>query len=130
MSEDEAGNIALHLINAQVNSSYNKVADVAQQTQKIQDILNIIKYSYNNTIDEHSISYERFITHLRFFFQRLNKKEKTELEDDFLWRQVKAKYKKAYGCMLKIEKYLNTVLSDEEKLYITIHIQRLTQRQN
>ncbi|WP_431087609.1 BglG family transcription antiterminator LicT [Paenibacillus sp. 8b26] len=130
LSEDEAGNIALHLINAQVNSSYNKVADVAQQTQKIQDILNIIKYSYNNTIDEHSISYERFITHLRFFFQRLNKKEKTELEDDFLWRQVKAKYKKAYGCMLKIEKYLNTLLSDEEKLYITIHIQRLTQRQN
>ena len=130
LSEDEAGNIALHLINAQVNSSYNKVADVAQQTQKIHDILNIIKYSYNTTIDEHSISYERFITHLRFFFQRLNKKEKVELEDDFLWRQVKAKYKKAYGCMLKIEKYLNMVLSDEEKLYITIHIQRVTQRQN
>ncbi|MGQ3480803.1 BglG family transcription antiterminator LicT [Paenibacillus sp. TY11] len=130
LSEDEAGNIALHLINAQVNSSYNKVADVAQQTQKIHDILNIIKYSYNTTIDEHSISYERFITHLRFFFQRLNKKEKVELEDDFLWRQVKAKYKKAYGCMLKIEKYLDTVLSDEEKLYITIHIQRVTQRQN
>lgn len=130
LSEDEAGNIALHLINAQVNSSYNKVTDVAQQTQKIHDILNIIKYSYNTTIDEHSISYERFITHLRFFFQRLNKKEKVELEDDFLWRQVKAKYKKAYGCMLKIEKYLNMVLSDEEKLYITIHIQRVTQRQN
>lgn len=130
LSEDEAGNIALHLINAQVNSSYNKVADVAQQTQKIHDILNIIKYSYNTSIDEHSISYERFITHLRFFFQRLNKKEKVELEDDFLWRQVKAKYKKAYGCMLKIEKYLDMVLSDEEKLYITIHIQRVTQRQN
>lgn len=130
LSEDEAGNIALHLINAQVNSSYNKVADVAQQTQKIHDILNIIKYSYNTTIDEHSISYERFITHLRFFFQRLNKKEKVELEDDFLWRQVKAKYKKAYGCMLKIEKYLDMVLSDEEKLYLTIHIQRVTQRQN
>ncbi|ALA43290.1 MULTISPECIES: BglG family transcription antiterminator LicT [Paenibacillus] len=130
LSEDEAGNIALHLINAQVNSSYNKVADVAQQTQKIHDILNIIKYSYNTTIDEHSISYERFITHLRFFFQRLNKKEKVELEDDFLWRQVKAKYKKAYGCMLKIEKYLDMVLSDEEKLYITIHIQRVTQREN
>ncbi|WP_342426758.1 PRD domain-containing protein [Paenibacillus sp. FSL L8-0158] len=130
LSEDEAGNIALHLINAQVNSSCNKVADVAQQTQKIHDILNIIKYSYNTTIDEHSISYERFITHLRFFFQRLNKKEKVELEDDFLWRQVKAKYKKAYGCMLKIEKYLDMVLSDEEKLYITIHIQRVTQRQN
>ncbi|KZE77825.1 transcription antiterminator LicT [Paenibacillus jamilae] len=128
LSEDEAGNIALHLINAQVNSSYHKVADVAQQTQKIQDILNIIKYSYNITLDEQSTSYERFITHLRFFFQRLIQKEKKlALEDDFLLRQVKAKYKKAYNCMLKIEKYLDTVLSDEEKLYITIHIQRVTQ---
>ncbi len=89
MSEDEAGNIALHLINAQVNGSCNKVAYVAQQTQKIHDILNIINYSYNTTIDEHSISYERFITHLRFFFQRLNKKEKVELEDDFLKMKVK-----------------------------------------
>ncbi|MEJ3718058.1 PRD domain-containing protein [Paenibacillus polymyxa] len=127
LSEDEAGNIALHLINAQVNVSNHKVTDVAQQTQKIQDILNIIKYSYNITLDEHSTSYERFITHLRFFFQRLIQKEKLALEDDFLLRQVKAKYKKAYSCMLKIEKYLDTVLSDEEKLYITIHIQRVTQ---
>lgn len=128
LPEDEAGNIALHLINAQVNSSYNNVKDIAHQTKKIQDILNIVKYTYNTTLDEKSISYERFVTHLRFFFQRLNKREKTEPEDDFLLRQVKEKYKKAYDCMLKVEKYLETELSDEEKLYLTIHIQRVTQR--
>ena len=128
LPEDEAGNIALHLINAQVNSSYNNVEDVAQQTKKIQDILNIVKYTYNTTLDEKSISYERFVTHLRFFFQRLNKREKVEAEDDFLLRQVKEKYRKAYDCMLKVEKYLETELSDEEKLYLTIHIQRVTQR--
>ncbi|MNJ00337.1 Transcription antiterminator LicT [compost metagenome] len=49
-----------------------------------------------------------------------------ELEDDFLLKQVKAKYKNAYNCMLKIEKYLNTGLSDEEKLYLTIHVHRVT----
>jgi beta-glucoside operon transcriptional antiterminator len=128
LPEDEAGNIALHLINAQVNSSYNNIEDVAQQTKKIQDILNIVKYTYNTTLDEKSISYERFVTHLRFFFQRLSKREKVEAEDDFLLRQVKEKYRKAYDCMLKVEKYLETELSDEEKLYLTIHIQRVTQR--
>jgi beta-glucoside operon transcriptional antiterminator len=30
--------------------------------------------------------------------------------------------------MLKIEAYLEKELSDEEKLYLTIHIQRVTQR--
>lgn len=68
LPEDEAGNIALHLINAQINSSGHRIADVTRQTQQIDDILNIVKYSYNNEIDESSVSYERFITHLRYFF--------------------------------------------------------------
>lgn len=67
LPDDEAGNIALHLINAQINSSFNKVENVAEQTKKIHDILNIVMYTYGITLDEKSISYERFITHLRFF---------------------------------------------------------------
>ncbi|AVK47290.1 transcription antiterminator LicT [Clostridium sp. MF28] len=129
LPEDEAGNIALHLINAQMNNSNNKVEDIAHQTKMIQDILNIIKYTYNIQLDEKSLNYERFVTHLRFFFQRLNRNEKIETEeDDFLLRQVKVKYKKAYECMLKIQSYLEKELSEEEQLYLTIHIQRVTQR--
>ena len=128
LPEDEACNIALHLINAQVNNSSNKVEDIANQTKMIQDILNIVKYTYNIALDEKSLNYERFVTHLRFFFQRLNKKEKIETEDDFLLKQIKEKYKKAYECMLKIEVYLEKELSEEEQLYLTIHIQRVTQR--
>lgn len=129
LSEDEAANIALHLINAQVNNSDNKLEDITNQTKMIQDILNIVKYTYNIVLDEKSLSYERFVTHLRFFFQRLNKKEKVQADDDdFLLKQVRSKYKDAYNCMLKIEKYLEHELSDEEKLYLTIHIQRVTQR--
>lgn len=127
LPEDEAGNIALHLINAQVNKNSDKVQDVAKQTKMVQDILNIVRYTYNISLDEKSLSYGRFVTHLRFFFQRLNRKDKIESEsDDFLLMQVKSKYKDAYNCMLKIEKYLNVELDDEEKLYLTLHVQRIT----
>lgn len=128
LPEDEAGNIALHLINAQANNMNSDVKDIANQTKKIQDILNIVKYTYNIPLDEKSLNYERFVTHLRFFFQRLNKKQEVKSEDDFLLKQVKVKYKKAYECMLKVQKYLEINLSDEEQLYLTIHIQRVTQR--
>ncbi|WP_234122479.1 BglG family transcription antiterminator LicT [Clostridium hydrogenum] len=129
LPEDEAANIALHLINSQINNSSSGVEDIAKQTKMVQDILNIVKYTYNIALDENSLNYERFVTHLRFFFQRLNKNEQViKDEDDFLFKQVKEKYKKAYDCMLKIEKYLEIELSDEEKLYLTIHIQRVTQR--
>lgn len=129
LPEDEAGNIALHIINAQVNKSMDKVEDMAHQVKMIQDILNIVRYTYNIDLDEKSLSYERFVTHLRFFFQRLNKKDKFESKnDDFLLNQVKIKYKEAYRCMLKVEKYLQIELNDEEKLYLTLHIQRITQK--
>ena len=126
LNEDEAGNIALHLINAQVNK-YN-VEDVFNIIKKVKDILNIVTYTYNIILDENSLSYERFITHLRFFFKRLEESQKNQgEEDDFLLNQVKIKYKKAYECMLKIEKYLEAELNKEEQLYLTLHIQRVTQ---
>ena len=131
LPEDEAANIALHLINSQINNSYKEVGDIAKQTKMINDILNIIRYTYNIKLDEKSLSYDRFITHLRFFFKRLNKRNNNESDeedtkDDFLLKQVKAKYVDAYKCMLKIEEYLKRELNDEEKLYLTVHIQRIT----
>lgn len=127
LNEEEAGNIALHLINAQINNSFNKVEDIGAQTKMINDILNIVKYSYNIVLDENSLSYERFVTHLRFFFKRLKNREAIEIkEEDFLLKQVKEKYKNAYKCMLKVEKYLKQELNDEEKLYLTLHIERIT----
>ena len=128
LPEDEAGSIALHLVNAQINKALNTREDASKLTEMVQDILNIVKYTYNIPLDENSLNYERFITHLRFFFKRLNKKEVVESEDDFLLEQVKSKYRQAYECMLSIEKYLGIELTDSEKLYLTLHIQRVTAR--
>lgn len=128
LNEGEAGSIALHLINAQINNKYSDVEDVFNIIKKVKDILNIVTYTYNTTLDENSLSYERFITHLRFFFKRLEVRQKNQgEEDDFLLNQVKIKYKKAYECMLKIEKHLGVELNKEEQLYLTLHIQRVTQ---
>ncbi|MCQ4086958.1 BglG family transcription antiterminator LicT [Saccharibacillus sp. JS10] len=126
LPEDEAANIALHLINAQLDQSSRRIDNVSVQTEKINDILNIVTYSYGQAPDENSISYERFVTHLRFFFQRLERPRRGELDDDFLLKQVKSKYRKAYKCMLQVETYLQTELPDEEKLYLTLHIHRVT----
>lgn len=52
-------------------------------------------------------------------------------EDDFIFNEVKNKYSKAYKCTKRVEKYLlenfKRELTKEEKAYLTIHIQRITQ---
>ncbi|ETI91385.1 MAG: PRD domain-containing protein [Clostridium butyricum] len=124
LNEEEAGNIALHLITAQFNDETSRNHDIYRMTKKINDILTIVKYTYDIELDEKSLNYERFVTHLRFFFKRVYNKEFYEDEsEDFILSQVKKKYTKAYRCMLKIEKYLKINLSEEEQLYLTLHIQ-------
>lgn len=124
LSEDEAGFIALHLVNSQLGYETN---NMEKMTMLMQEITNIIKYFYKITFDEESVYFTRFISHLQFFSYRLISKTpyETEAEDDLL-DIVKHKYATAYECVLKIsefiEKKYHYVVSNEEKLYLTIHI--------
>lgn len=128
MLEDEAGNIAFHLINAQMDNENPDHSEMRQQTKKIKDIMSIIEYKFGIVLDDQSIYYERFVTHLRFFFERLKKKQKITDGDDFLFDHVREKYQEAYACTLRIEKYLSADLTNEEKLYLTVHVERLTKK--
>lgn len=65
---DEAGFIALHLVNAQLNG---EMAEVTQITKVMQEILHMVKYQLRIDYDEESLSYQRFVTHLKFFSQRM-----------------------------------------------------------
>lgn len=126
---DEAGFLALHIVNAQLESNMDNVMDI---TQIIHGVLNIVKYQLKIDFDEESLNYYRFVTHLKFFAQRVITKQKTGLEsegNEELIDLVKVKYSKAYEITFNIEDYLNQtfgyIMSDDERLYLTIHIARL-----
>lgn len=128
MSEDEASFIAMHFVNGQ--QSGDGVKNTLVATNVIQDILNIVKFHYKIELDEDSINYSRFITHIRFFLQRTHNSSKNN--DDELFEQVKRKYPDTYACTLRVREYLNgklnIYLTNEEMLYFMLHIHRLTER--
>lgn len=127
LPDDEAGFIALHIVNAQLDENLPVVYDI---TKVMQEISNIVKYYFSITFDEDSVYYYRFITHLKFFAQRLfNDNEYKDEQDDGLLDVIKVKYAPGYACVQKItnfiaEKYTYN-LSDEEQLYLTIHITKI-----
>ncbi|BAM47859.1 BglG family transcription antiterminator LicT [Amphibacillus xylanus] len=129
LPEDEAGFIALHIVNAQLDNS--KISQVSEMTQIIQNILNIVKYHYKMDLDEYSLNYERFITHLKFFIHRLFSGVELEKNKDegFLF-MLKERYKEEYTCALKIRDYIikefDRDLKEDEMIYLTIHIRRIT----
>jgi len=127
LPDDEAGFIALHIVNADQKYEDDNMYRV---TQIMKELTNIVIYTYKKYFDVTSLSYHRFITHLRFFVQRTlaNKVYTGEYLDNDLFTMVKEKYAMAYGCVLKIEEYLKTecnlLITDEEKTYLSIHIER------
>ena len=130
LPEDEAGFIALHIVNAQMEDS---VGDMYGLTKVMQEIINIIKYTCKVSFDEDSVYYYRFITHLKFFAQRLlTHTEYQSDENDSLLAMVKTQYYEAYQCVRKIMDYIQLnyhyALSDEEQLYLTIHIERIVKK--
>ena len=68
LPEDEAGFIAFHFVNAQQNLESSKMVDIMKL---VKEITNIVKYQMGLDFDEESVYYYRFITHLKFFTQRL-----------------------------------------------------------
>ncbi|WEG74108.1 BglG family transcription antiterminator LicT [Vagococcus intermedius] len=130
LSEDEAGFIALHLVNSQLGYETN---NMEKMTLLMQEITNIIKYFYKINFDEESVYFTRFISHLQFFSYRLISKTayKADEEDDLL-DIVKHKYGTAYECVLKISEFIETkyhyTVSKEEQLYLTIHIIKIVSK--
>lgn len=126
----EACSIALHMANAGMKSPDGQVREI---TKLIYQIQNIVKYWYSMAIDEQNISYQRFITHIKFFAQRVLRK--TELNDDVddLFNLVKKKHEKTVNCVNAIggfiKKNYQYQMTDAEKLYLTVHIENMMQRQ-
>lgn len=129
LPEDEAGFIAMHIVNAELNEEMPNVVNI---TKLIHDILNIVKYHFKIEIDEESLNYFRFLTHLKFFAQRLFSESNLDSPDDYLYDMVKEKYPDAFDCTKKIEGYIEKThkyhLTKEEMAYLTIHIERVVNR--
>lgn len=126
LMEDEAGFIALHLVNAQLDSH---MPEVIRITRVMQEILNIVKYQLNIDYDESAFSYHRFVTHLKFFAQRLLGHDTVFSSDESLHDVVKEKYKQSYRCSRKIQEHIvnryQYSLTKEELMFLTIHIERV-----
>lgn len=124
ISESEAGNLALHFINSQVSAGVSEVSISQNIPKKIRDILSIIRFQNKIELDDSSIAYDRFVTHLRFFFKRLELRSRPDAKNPLL-EQIKERYTAAFTTMKKIEKYLEIPLDEDEQLYLTLHIQKL-----
>lgn len=128
--------LTYHFINA--SSNQTKLQDTIKITKLIRGVVTIIEYQYGFQLDTESFNFNRFMTHLRAFMVRhicgpADEDSGSELDKSLL-ELMKAKYKKAYATVLKIDTYLSKQagwkLQPDDEVYLTLHVWRVTHRQS
>ena len=124
---DEAAFIALHFVNSQADEQ-PEIEETKKLMQFVSDIILMVEKYYKIEIDIESLSYYRFVTHLKFLYKRICD-DAVYQDDETLYETVSAAYPETLGCvdrivnviMLKYQKEVST----EEKAYLMVYIEKL-----
>lgn len=126
LPRDEAGFIALHIVNAEIDG---KMADMVRITQMIRKIVSAVQDYYGVTLDEQSLDYGRFLTHLKFLGQRITQNRYAPADDSEFQNMIVRRYQQDYRCAERIRAELEEAfaiqLPPEEMTFLTIHLHRL-----
>ena len=127
LPEEEAANIAFHIINAQSQS--NESRDSMKYAKLIGGIVNLVRYSIGKDLKMEGTHYQRFITHVKFFAERFFKNEMLRDENDAMFDQIATLYPESMEIAYKIKSYIRKVydgdISKDELTYLAVHINRL-----
>ena len=91
----------------------------------------MVRMHYASEIDVNSDQYRRFITHLKFFAERLAGGRVYASGDvSKMLATVRETHPRAGECVVRIAEFLATkydhALTDDENLYLTLHIAHIT----
>ena len=118
----------MHIVNAEFN--YQDLNASVRMTELIHKIISIVRYQYQMNFDEESIHFIRFVTHLKFFAQRLFGDTMLDGNDLDFQELIRTQYKESYACAEKIAKFIwddyQIAVSEEELIYLTVYIRRIT----
>ncbi|WP_334331880.1 PRD domain-containing protein [Companilactobacillus sp. HBUAS59544] len=126
--------LTYHFVN--LENEKESLQDTIQVSKMIADIINIIQISYHMTLDDESFNYSRLVSHLRYFLIRKLKSSQVSSEqlDPSLLKLMIAKYPAENNTVQKISTFLRNTkgwaLSENNQVYLILHVWRVTHRNN
>ena len=123
--DDEAANIALHLVNAEYE---NSIRDTLRITQTLHDVLTSLAGWPHLRLDQESGFYDEFTVHLKFLVFRAFSGQKQPRKDPRFVEAVRQCYPEEFHCAQQIVEGLcsrsGTSLPPEEQAYLAASLHR------
>lgn len=124
---DEAVGIAMNLLNARAAAVPEK--QPASDSDMVEEITEIAENYFHILIDRDSFNFSRYATHLQYLFQRIHQQKAIDSENLKLYKDLKTEFPDVADCVdqiaIHIEQKWNCTLSEEERLYLMLHVNRI-----
>ncbi len=123
---EEAVFLTMHLLNA-TRDEPNGTA--ALLFRRVQHVVEVVEHAFGVKLDTESPDYARFILHIQFLLQRLVNRTMLSSGDTSFFEFAKHSYPVSYEIARQVKSYVHgatgSELTDEELLYVIVHVERL-----
>lgn len=123
---EEAAFIALHIVNGENQKGFIKYE---ADSVLVNQIVDLIQKELSISVEKASFNYSRFVSHLRYLLKRSRNHESPISDNGKLYHSLVAEYPQINQCAIKvgdlIQKETGFGLTEEEILYLILHINRL-----
>lgn len=128
----EAVNIALHIVNAELEGS--DLSSTLAAVEVLDEVTVLVKRELGIALDRESYNYARFAMHIQFLVRRLSSGKVMEQGSGKMLSELSAEYPATYRCAQAVAKEIEQRhgwhCSSDEVLYLMLHIYRVQNRQN
>lgn len=126
LTEDEAASIALHIVNAELNS---EISTTFTMTKMMREMMEIIEEKINPA-GQADYPRDRLITNLKHLANRLISRIPIKgREDGKLYRFVTVNYRKECELIDQVNKYIENTyqcsMTEEERIYMALDVKRM-----
>lgn len=123
---EESVFLTMHLLNA-TRDEPNGTA--ALLFRRVQHVVETVEHGLGVQLDTASPDYARFILHIQFLLQRLVSRTMLSSGDTSFFEFAKHTYPRSYAIAVDVKAYVKAAteseLTDEELLYLVVHVERL-----
>ncbi len=130
--KSEAVGVALSIVNSIVTLGSTRMRSSKRVERSIDRATRIVERSFGISVDRASFDYARFATHVRYLIDRIASGETLSTQNGLLYDDVVSTYPEIAVCAVDVAKAITRsdeeTVTDEELIYLMLHINRLVER--
>lgn len=134
LNENEASGIAMSFVNARNSAEQKGDTSIQKWFQEaLEDTISIVEDTVGILIERDSFNFARYSSHLMYLLKRIDSNQTLDTDNGIMYQSIREEFPEIAECIDKIEEYFekrfDIQLSEEEKMYLMLHINRICVRE-